>query len=207
MVRARLAAFLTVLTLVPLSSRAEAQAPALIAGDGTTPVVLTGLPAVLGDETIKEELRSGLTNTLLLLVTVESDSGPELRGVATIDIRYELWDEVFLITVTGPDDHSRQLTITSFEALLGWWQNLELDIMEPGTVAASRDRIAKIELRLLPFSQAEKRDAQLWLTRSVRDDTAGKAADDPASPGGDLDQTTLGVSLQMGRHDRGREGR
>ncbi len=180
MARARLLSPLVVLLALLLAlvpCLAAAGTPTLLAGDGTTPLALTGLPPVLGDEVIREELHSGLTNTLLLLVKVDPDHGRKLRGAVAIDIRYELWDEVYLLTTTTLDGQGRQEQADSFEALLAWWQDLRLDILAPGTLAGQHGRAAEIELSLLPFSQAEQRDAQLWLTRSVTSDGPRSTAD------------------------------
>ncbi len=167
------------LALILAPCLTTAQGPLVLTGDGKTPVKLTRLPAVLNHPTIHEELHSGLTNTLLLLITVNPEDGQKRRGGATIDIRYELWDEVFLITVTDLNKRSYNEKIASHSELLSWWRNLKLDVLGPESLASSQGLVVEVELRLLPFSQAEQNDAQLWLTSSHASEGSTVLDNDP----------------------------
>ena len=74
----------------------------------------------------------------------------------------------------------RGATLTRAE-LPAWWRTLTL-ALQPGVTGLRAAPIrAKVELLVLPFSQAEQRDAQDWLLRSFRSPDSSGA--EPAGAG------------------------
>ena len=110
---------------------------------------------------VARHLDTGLTTSFVFGV----DAGRSLKGAAQVRIRYDLWDERYLIERWDARRASPAAAVT--KAQLGeWWRALEL-LVWSGAPAARPAR-AKITLRVLPFSQAEQRDAQDWLLRSFQ---------------------------------------
>ncbi len=151
---------------------------------GDRHIVLSGLPSLLSDETVEPQLRTGLTSTFVFRVSAPGARGGKSRGGARLEIRYDLWDEVFHVTkleITGEVARQR---LDSAEALVEWWDGLRLIVLDAQTVRATANQ-ARVELDLLPFSRSEELDTQRWYSESV-----GRAEHNPdgegvRSPSGD----------------------
>jgi len=142
------------------------------------------LPAnILRNDEVRKHLTSGLTTVFLLTAN---------DGGARVEIRYELWDEKFLVAVIDGERRVQKTSIDTFEHLTDWWSHTPLR-----SGPARSDAHAKLEV--IPFSASEEEDAQRWLARSIG---AGSNAGDPSQPadaarstGGILD-LLIGTSVQ-----------
>jgi hypothetical protein len=156
-----------VLALLLLPAAVEAQ-PSFVAQPGR--VVAAALPpALLAERDVHRHLGSGLTTTFIL---VARQRDVDRRGVARIEIRFDLWDEVWLvrrIEFDGKEDRQRIATRASLDA---WWRT------PVRLFAAAADRVSlTVTLTVLPFSAAEGEDARQWLSKS-----GGVAVPDGGSP-------------------------
>lgn len=133
------------------------------------------LPAVLGEPTVARHLDTGLTTIFVL--AVEGRAGPKLAGAAHVTVRYDLWDEVYAVGGQDVQGVRPATSLPSRVALLDWWRELVL-IVAPTGPSPPLPREARVTLQVLPFSQAEQRDAQDWLLRSFQG-PAGDAAGVP----------------------------
>ena len=134
-----------------------------VALDATGRLVVSGLPPLLTEPAVKRHLDSGLTTSL---VFQGGPQGAPKSGAARIDVRYELWDEVYLVTVidgTGEVENSRH---ESAEKLAEWWSEVEIVVasVAGGNRPAGQ---ARVSLAVVPFSQAELVDTQRWLAESI----------------------------------------
>ena len=173
----------TAVVLAALGAEA-AEPPTLALRQGS--LTLSRLPPVLDDETVAPHLRTGLTTVFLF--SLENRAALQQKGAAQVAVRYDLWDEVYrlelspapsghqpmsFVSVTGPGD--------SDGPLREWWRTAALRVAPAeGPWRSPLDRV-KVTLQVLPFSQAEQRDAQEWLLRSFR--AATTAAPALAAPG------------------------
>jgi hypothetical protein len=175
-----------------LAARLDAvAAPALEMGAGNG-VVLTRLPSVLRQEEVHRHLDTGLTTTLAF--EVRTTGGTRTRGGARIDIRYELWDEVWLVTRADTSGRTQRTSFASFEQLEAWWRDLRLEVLPARSPAGP----AELRLRVIPFSQSEQLDAQRWFSRSLTGEPAGSAeavSGVVAEPTGDLFNLLLATSI------------
>lgn len=197
----RLAVALAAAALLPGTSAtaAEATAPALErAADGR--LRLAALPPVLDRPAVREQLASGLTTSFVLELR-EPGLLAATVGAARVDVRYELWDEVYLITAAGADGARRHLRFADLPALAAWWRRPGL-VLAP-EIAGGRQPL-RLRLRVIPFSASEQRDAQAWLTESLAEPRGGAAerTDDAAEEAGrPLDQlfrVLLATSIARG---------
>lgn len=143
------------LLLAALSARAQ-QRPAFTMQSG---VIAASLPAsVLQDKSVKKQLGSGLTATFILSAR-QRETGD--LTAARMEVRYDLWDEVWLVRRVEFDGRTDRQRITSAEALEKWWR-------APVRLFASRASrvVLQVELNVLPFSAAEEDDARAWITKS-----------------------------------------
>lgn len=169
------------LALFLLAAAPPSHPRATISADGHLDITLP--PNVLRNDEVRKHLTSGLTTVFLLTV---NDSG------ARIEIRYDLWDEKFLVTTIDSERHLQKTSIDSFEHLVDWWSRTPL------RTGKARDDI-RAKLEVIPFSASEEEDAQRWLARSIG---GGGNAADPSqrenatgSTGGILD-LLIGTSVQ-----------
>ncbi len=145
--------------LTLLFAAALAGQPALTFTTQPGGIVAASLPiAVLQDASVSRQLSSGLTTTFLVLARqrdLKASSG------ARIEVRYDLWDEVWIVRRIEFDRKIEQHRLSSREALEKWWRTpLRL-------LATPRARIAlQVDLTVLPFSAAEEEDARQWIAKS-----------------------------------------
>jgi hypothetical protein len=165
-----------VLTLMflALAARAEVR-PAFTAQNG---VVAASLPlAVLQGKSVQKQLGSGLTTTFLLAAR----EGKNVSG-ARMEIRYDLWDEVWLVKRVEFDGRIDRQRIASADALEKWWR------APVRLLSTTANRIAlQVDLTVLPFSAAEEEDARQWITKSGGVSTGGA--------GGGLVGTLIGTTI------------
>ncbi len=172
--------------LTSLGSPLAAQEPPGLEFDADGRLVLHSLPPVLGHDEVRPNLTKGLTTTFLLRVDPKGTrlrARPRPQGGARIEIRYELWDEVFHVATGTADGGLVRRTLDSFGELESWWQGLRL-VVAGSVVSGSgtdppRPREARVELDVVPFSQAEQRDTQRWFSESL-DDAGSSGAEDIA---------------------------
>jgi hypothetical protein len=142
-----------------LAAAALAQQPPLAFTVQPGGVVAATLPlSILQDASVRKQLRSGLTTTFLL---VARQRETRVASGARIEIRYDLWDEVWIAQKVEFDRKSERQRLTTIEALEKWWHT-PLRVL-----ATSAQRVAlQVDLSVLPFSAAEEEDARQWITKS-----------------------------------------
>lgn len=157
---------MALLLLVAASSARAQQRPSFTVQSGG--VVSTALPlSVLQEAGVRKQLASGLTTTFLL---VARPRDARLTG-ARLEVRYDLWDEVWLVRRIEFDGKSERQRIASQEALEKWWR------MPVRILSTNAARLAlQVDLTVLPFSAAEEEDAREWMTKSGGVGTAGGGA-------------------------------
>ena len=142
--------------------------------DESLRLVLSDLPAVLADPEVERHLESGLTTSLVLEARLQR---PQIRGVARVDIRFELWDEVFLVTVIDGEGGVSTLEPASREDLRSWWSEARIALSGPLQRTLERATQARLSVLVVPFSQSELVDAQRWLSESMTQGGAGPGGD------------------------------
>jgi hypothetical protein len=158
------------LLLLLLSIRLDAlQAPAVEAArEG---VVLTRLPSILTDKEVRKHLGTGLT-TSFVFETRALGTGAPVKGGARVDIRYELWDEVYIVSRVDANGRAARTTFPSFGHLDQWWRDARLAVLRPPAPANAR---IEIRLRVIPFSQTEQLETQRWFSQALSGEASGSA--------------------------------
>jgi hypothetical protein len=157
-----LASLLGLLAQVALAA-ADAGAPRVSLQDGDR-LVVSHLPALLTEEAVKRHLDSGLTTSLVLQ---GGPLGASKSGAARVDVRFELWDEVYLVTILDGEGRIERSRQASPEALARWWSEVEIVLSVDPAIVRADDRQARVSLAVVPFSQAELLDTQRWLVESI----------------------------------------
>lgn len=138
--------------------------PRLERRDGAR-VVLTRLPPVLTEEEVERQLTTGLTTTFAFRLDVPGEPRGGDSGGARVEIRYGLWDEVFLARTVDAEGEHPELALGSMEELVQWWGELELVVL--ASHPAPGERTARVRLEVVPFSRSEQLDTQRWLSDSA----------------------------------------
>lgn len=160
-------------------------------------LLVSGLPDILTRPEVRPHLKTGLTTTFAIRVTATDETGTRVKGAGRIDVRWELWDEVFLTTAAGGAGRARQESLPTPERLGAWWRGLEIPAAA-GLAPGGRWQV-KVELSVIPFSRSEQRDAQRWVSDTLGEGARGGSEGAPATPGQprvDSD-TTLGGVLDL----------
>ncbi|HJQ36804.1 MAG TPA: hypothetical protein VKB93_06680 [Thermoanaerobaculia bacterium] len=154
--------------LLPAFAMAAEKAPTFVAMPGR--VVAAVLPAaLLSDREVQRQIGSGLTTTFVLAA---KQRDADRRGGARIEIRFDLWDEVWLVRRIEFDGKEDRQRIASRDALEKWWS------APVRLFTAATQRVAlNVTLSALPFSAAEGEDARDWISKS-----GGVAATEGGSP-------------------------
>lgn len=145
---------LAIALLLALPVAAADRATLLLGSGGAVTVTLPD--SVLAHAAVKKQLESALTTTFLVVGRVRGTP----QTVATrLEIRYDLWDEVYHVRRVGSDRKQDAQRVTQ-EQLAKWWRT-------PLRVAAigARAAIVDVEVTVLPFSAAEEDDARQWLSK------------------------------------------
>jgi len=189
----RTAPALAALAFVSAAVTARAAPAPTIRVDSQHRIVVGRLPAILGEEAVARQLQSGLTTTFVFRV----DSGGREFGAARVDVRYDLWDEVFEVVAVGSDGRGERQTLDGRAALEAWWSALELIVGDLSALPAGRSKEVHLALEVVPFSASEQDDAQRWFERSFGATTGsdGARVTDAAEQRGDSLEKVLGVLM------------
>lgn len=147
--------------------------------DGT--LLVSGLPDILSRPEVRPHLKTGLTTTFAIRVTATDETGARVKGAGRIDLRWELWDEVFLTAMAGSAGRVRQESLPTPERLAAWWRGLEIPAAK-GLAPGGRWQV-KVELSVIPFSRSEQRDAQRWVSDTLGEGARGGGASPAPTPG------------------------
>jgi hypothetical protein len=160
------------LLLLALAARLDAvQPPAVeVARDG---LALKALPPILAEAEVRKQLGTGLTTSFVFEITARGAGGEKTKGAARVDVRYDLWDEVYIVTRFDASGRAARTTLPSFERLAEWWREVRLLAIRPPASAAARNAV--INLRVIPFSQAEQLDTQRWFSQALSAEKSGSA--------------------------------
>lgn len=168
----RLPSLLSALALgfASTSVLAQARAPtptATVRGGGR--LYISRLPPILSDDEVKKHLMTGLTTTFVLEVTARAAGGRKVAGGAQVAVRFDLWDEKYLIVVGDARSAGPQAEAANLEHLVEWWRNSEFEVASNGELASGGPWQVSVSLAVLPFSHTEQLDAQRWLADSLRE--------------------------------------
>lgn len=155
-----------VLILLMSSQVLQADEP-VIERDVEPWLVLTGLPPVLSAEEVAPHLTKGLTTTFVFVVDLLGVARGKQAGGARVEIRYELWDEVFHTTTIDISGQIVREVVASRVDLLAWWESRRLKVVGLESVESPTGSQARVRLDVVPFSRSEERDTQDWFAESV----------------------------------------
>ncbi len=140
------------------------QLPPQVACGARGQCVVSRLPLVLTDREVLGYLKSGLTTTLGVSLSAKGDRGERLTASSSIDVRFEPWEEVFLVTTNRTGGRPELVRLSSERALHAWWVALRVSVALGGVPRKN----VSVELSLIPFSEEEEADARRWYAQALR---------------------------------------
>lgn len=141
-----------------------------LARDG---LALTHLPPILAEEEVRKQLGTGLTTSFVFEADARSPSGHRVKGAARVDVRYDLWDEVYRVTRIDGSGRAEKASFPAFERLAEWWRTARLVLIRaPADAGLQR---LEVRLRIIPFSQSEQLDTQRWFSQALSAEKSGSA--------------------------------
>jgi hypothetical protein len=158
-------AVLTGLLLLVPSWNAANAAPrprALVTSNGALAITLP--PALLQRNEVTRQLTSGLT-TIFVVVVDAVDESAATRGALRIDVRLDLWEEKYLVTVIEGTAQQRKLSFAAEDELRRWWSTTPLLAVPPRKFGPRVD--VAVRLIMLPFSRQEQSNTERWLARTL----------------------------------------
>jgi hypothetical protein len=135
---------------------AAAQAPIAAVRDGAVKVAFP--EQILLRRDVRKQLASALTTTFVITTRVRA---PARSGRSQIEVRFDLWDEVYLVKRVELGRVVDRRRLASFDELRQWWTS-PIRVIDNAAAGAALD----IEMSVLPFSIAEEGDARDWLRKS-----------------------------------------
>jgi hypothetical protein len=128
------------------------------------------LPAgMLRERDVAHQLTSGLTTVFIVSVEASPHQGKNAGGVRA-DVRLDLWEEAYFVTITDGAAQQRKLRFASEAELVRWWNETPLTVIRSNTFPADVQNggfEAMVKLTMLPFSNQEQANTQKWLARTL----------------------------------------
>ena len=163
------------LALLAATAHDEARRPAAnITAEGTIAVTLP--QKLIRSREVKEQLTSGLTTTFILSLAANDRAGA-VHGGARLDVRLDLWEEKYLISIATPNG-LQKISLDSEKALEEWWSENWLVVTAPRQLQKGLD--LELRLQMLPFSAREQIDTERWLSRTLSSNRVGDGERTPA---------------------------
>ena len=153
-------------------TQAQSTPSATLGGNGEVNVTLPS--SMLQSKEVRKHMTSGLTTAFVILATAA-----DVEGGARVTVRYELWDETYLVRTRDATGKETNVTLASEAKLSEWWSTTALPVIRHG---ATTPRVA-LTVKVLPFSAREQEETQRWLSRmftsmqSVKDAPVDKRSD------------------------------
>jgi hypothetical protein len=157
-----------VLLLCLLGACARAAELSPVIQDGMLGVRVDGL---IFPDTLTDELQSGLTNRLYLSVTL-LDGGAAIRQhAAEIAIRYDLWDEVFLIARTVDNAAAESQRLDGPAEVRGLLSALRIPkVFGAAELPRGRELTLRVEVLLNPIRREKLRMIRQWVAENSTPD-------------------------------------
>ncbi len=173
MSRVLLVAFVLLAPIVAVA----AEPPVANWRDGWIEVALPG--SMLDEARVHRRVTSGLTATFIL---IGKQRGAD-SGAARFAIRFEPWDEVFILSLVHADGERSTTQLGSLEAIRQYFDSSPVRLLR----SAADETEVDVEVRLVPFSSEEAAEARDWFLESIGSTPKGEANGGASSVDGIVD--------------------
>jgi hypothetical protein len=118
-------------------------------------------------ETLRKDLTSGLTNRILVRVTLARGNEVVRRRAVEIAVRYDLWDEHFVTTITLDGVETDARTLQNMEQMQAFLRRLQLPrLFETEGLQRQRPFTLTAELLLNPVDRERMEMIRKWVAQN-----------------------------------------
>jgi triacylglycerol esterase/lipase EstA (alpha/beta hydrolase family) len=115
---------------------------------------------------LRKDLTSGLTNRVLLRVTLATGTRTLVQRAVDVAIKYDLWDERFAFTVTVDGMRRTAVAIATVDEVLARLADSKLTgLFAPGEVPAG-DLVLRAEVLFNPIDNARLEQIRKWVAEN-----------------------------------------
>jgi hypothetical protein len=146
---------------------AKAAAPAELTPIARSHKLGAAIRDIVLPATFPKDLVSGLTNTLLVHVTLFSDSQMLDQRTVVVAMKYDLWDETFALTVTIDGKVISSTTHATRQQIDALLADLELpDLFPASDVPKDRNAVLHVEMLLNPIERERIEAIKKWVAEN-----------------------------------------
>lgn len=125
-------------------------------------------------DTLRKDLVSGLTNRMLIRMTLAAEGQTMSQSVITLGIKYDLWEETFRMTLAVDDRELPARTFTKIEDVLNVLADLPLNgIFQSSALQPGRMHTLLAEVLFDPIDRERMENIRRWVARNSALPTGG----------------------------------
>jgi hypothetical protein len=118
-------------------------------------------------EALPKELKSGLTNRVLIRVTLLAGAQILAQKAVDVTIKYDLWDEKFLVTKNSSDVAAASSTYSTVEEVMAYLASLKLsDVFVIAGLERAKEIRLMAELLVNPIERERMDRIRKWVTEN-----------------------------------------
>lgn len=118
-------------------------------------------------DTLRKDLTSGLTNRILIRVTLARGSEIVQRRAVEIAVRYDLWDERFVMNVTLDNDEGEARMIRNLDEMQAALRNLRLPrLFTTAGMSTTQAHTLTAEILLNPLDRERMEMIRKWVAEN-----------------------------------------
>lgn len=118
-------------------------------------------------QSLRKDLVSGLTNRMLIRMTLAVEGQTMSQSVISIGIKYDLWEETFRMTVSVDDRELPARTLTKIEDVLTLLADLPLNaVLRSGDLQPGRTHTLLAEALFDPIDRERMENIRRWVARN-----------------------------------------
>ena len=134
-------------------------------------------------ETLRKDLKSGLTNRLLIRVTLLARSETLAQRAVELSVKYDLWDEIFRLRTTVDGATVSSTTVARVEEAARFLSDAQLPrLFTRNATAPSTALVLKAEVLLNPLDRERMDAIRKWVAQNTTPpDAAGIGSNAPTT--------------------------
>jgi hypothetical protein len=125
-------------------------------------------------DSLRKDLVSGLTNRMLIRMTLAAEGQTISQSVINLGIKYDLWDETFRMTRSVDDRELPARTLATTEDVLSLLADLPLNaIAQSSDLQSGRTYTLLAEILFDPIDRERMENIRRWVARNTALPTGG----------------------------------
>jgi hypothetical protein len=120
-------------------------------------------------QTIRNDLRSGLTSRILVQVVLSQESQSLARRAVEITVKYDLWDEMFSVTMAVDNTAVMSNTYSSLDEIVAMLSSLSIpDLFPVAQLPGSKDLVVVVRLLFNPVEKERMEEIRKWVAENSK---------------------------------------